>query len=196
MRTLLLLIIGSIWGCSYNTSSQNKGKKETRRLYLIRHAKSSHKNDSLEDIDRPLNDRGKSDAILIGKELFKRGVTFDKVVISPSKRTKSTAKRIMKGVNFEKDSIERDSSIYRCRTQVLISKIRNLHPRYKSVAVIGHNPATIQAANHFQKDTIFTGVPTCGVIAIEFESNSWENLGNKEGRYVFFDYPKKYKKEK
>lgn len=188
-------MLGAIWGCSSNNKATSGKPKEKRILYLIRHAKSSHKKDSLADVERPLSNRGKDDAVLMGMELLKQGITLDKMVISHSKRTKSTAKRLGKVLHFEKDSIQKDSSLYRCKTQALVTVIRNLGAGYKSVAIIGHNPSIIQAANHFQKDTIFTSVPTCGIIAIEFESDSWEHLGNKEGTFLFFDYPKKHKEK-
>ena len=178
------------------TGDVNSTPKEPRTIYLIRHAKSSHKDTSLTDFDRPLMKKGKAAAVLMGEKLMNRGIILDKMIISPSKRTKSTAKRIAKGLTFEKDSIQHDTIIYKCKTQELISIIRNVDPEYKSVAIIGHNPSTIQAANHFQKDTIFTAVPTCGVIAIRFESASWSNLGHKEGKFLFFDCPKNYKDEK
>lgn len=193
----LILLVVLLASCQSNLleSGQNSAAKpkEKRSLYLIRHAKSSHKDDSLADFDRPLNDRGKGDAKLMGEMLFERGIVLDKMLISPSKRTKSTAKRLAKELHFEKDSIVLDTNLYRCKTQALLAAIRNLDVQYKQVAIVGHNPSIIQIANHFQKDTIFTDVPTCGIIAIDFESTGWKYLGNKEGKYAFFDCPKRHK---
>lgn len=196
MKWLFLLLAAMVLtSCSSNTSSANNAAtKEVRTLYLVRHAKSSHDDPTLEDIDRPLNKRGKSDSKLMGELLYEKGVRIDKLLISPSKRTRSTAKRLAKQLDFDKDSIQIDSTIYRCRTQALLEAIRSVDNQYKSLMVIGHNPSTIQVANHFQKDTIFTEVPTCGIVAIEFQGASWETLGHKEGDFKFFDYPKKHKK--
>ncbi|BDS12280.1 SixA phosphatase family protein [Aureispira anguillae] len=195
-KIFILVVIVLIGSCNFNTQMEEARGMEKRRLYLIRHAKSSHKDVSLADFDRPLNDRGKSDTKLIGAELVKRGIVWDKLIISPSKRTKSTAKRLAKALRFERDSIRQDMALYRCKTQALIRTIQDLDPQDKAVAIIGHNPSIIQAANHFQKDTIFTEIPTCGLVVIEFESNGWKYLGNKSGNYLFFDYPKKYKAKK
>ena len=195
MKWLFLLLVAmALTSCGSNTSSANNAAtKEVRTLYLVRHAKSSHDDPTLEDIDRPLNKRGKSDAKLMGEILYDKGVRIDNMLISPSKRTRSTAKRLAKQLDYDKDKIQIDSTIYRCRTQALLAAIRSVDNQYKSLMVIGHNPSTIQVANHFQKDTIFTEVPTCGIVAIEFEGASWETLGHKEGDFKFFDYPKKYK---
>ena len=187
---IVLLTTVFVWSCS---SIVKPVSKEKRTLYLIRHAKSSHKDNSLLDIDRPLNKRGETDAILIGKELYRKGVVCDKVLVSPSKRTRITAKYLVNEINFEKNKIEYDSSIYHSSAENIISIVQNLDSQYKNVAIIGHNPTTYQVANYFQKDTTFKDIPTCTVIAIEFETDSWKSLDTKKGKFLFFDYPKKYK---
>jgi len=198
MRILFFLsVVFFVWSCTSN-STPNSGvtrsePKQERTLYLIRHAKSSHLDTSATDFERHLSKKGKQASNLMGEKLMQRGLIPDRIVISPSKRTKSTAKRIARALNFEKDSIVHDSTLYRCKTQELITAIRGLDARYKDVIIVGHNPSTIQAANHFQKDTIFTSVPTTGIIAIKFQADSWENLGHKQGKFMFFDYPKRYK---
>lgn len=188
---IMLFIVIFVGSCS---SIVKPKSKEKRTLLLIRHAKSSHKDNSLIDIDRPLSKRGETDAILIGKELLKKGVVCDKVLVSPATRTKLTAKYLLNELNFEENGIQYDSSIYRSSTENIISIVKKLDTQYKNVAIIGHNPTTYKVANYLQKDTVFTDIPTCTVIAIEFEgSNSWESIDTKKGKFLFFDYPKKYK---
>ncbi len=200
MRIILSFIaIGLIWSCASPSADPNattsSEPKEKRTLYLIRHAKSSHLDTSATDFERHLAKKGKAAANLMGEKLMQRGIIPDKILISPAKRSKSTAKRVARALNFAKDSIVHDTTLYKCKTQALIAAIKGLDARYKNVIIIGHNPSTIQAANHFQKDTIFTAVPTAGVIGIQFEADSWAKLGNKEGKFLFFDYPKRYANE-
>lgn len=191
MKCLIIVLITTfVWSCSSGLPAKNK---EKRTLYLIRHAKSSHKDNSLADIDRPLNNRGETDAILMGKELSKKGVTYDKILVSSSERTKLTAKHLLSQMDFKANAIEYDPKLYRTSAENVISIIHNLGAEYKNVAIIGHNPTTYQVANHFQKDTLFKDIPTCTIIAIEFEVDSWKNIDAKKGKFLFFDYPKKYK---
>jgi phosphohistidine phosphatase len=35
-------------------------------------------------------------------------------------------------------------------------------------------------------------IPTCGIAAIEFDEDSWNDLKDKTGHLLFFEYPKKY----
>jgi len=62
-----------------------------KTLLIIRHAKSSWDNLSLNDIDRPLNDRGKRDGPVMAGRLIKAGVKIDHFVSSSAKRARHTA---------------------------------------------------------------------------------------------------------
>ena len=64
-----------------------------RTLTLIRHAKSSWKDSTLDDFDRPLNKRGKDNAPMMGRLLHKAGVRFDLITTSPALRALTTAWR-------------------------------------------------------------------------------------------------------
>ena len=65
-----------------------------KRLYIVRHAKSSWKDASLDDFDRPLNKRGKKAAPEMGKRLKKLKVKPDLLLASPAVRAITTAKAI------------------------------------------------------------------------------------------------------
>ena len=67
-----------------------------KSLLLLRHAKSSWKDVSLSDFDRPLNDRGRKAAQLIGKELAKHKPPIDLIVSSPAVRARQTVERVMR----------------------------------------------------------------------------------------------------
>ena len=51
-----------------------------KKLYIIRHAKSSWDNPEMDDLDRPLNKRGKRDAPQMGKRLKEKEVELLKTV--------------------------------------------------------------------------------------------------------------------
>ncbi|HID69647.1 MAG TPA: hypothetical protein EYP35_04115 [Desulfobacterales bacterium] len=70
-----------------------------KHLLICRHAKSSWKDPSLADFDRPLNKRGKRDAPQMGKMLVSHGIFPDLIVSSPAKRAKKTALRLAKELN-------------------------------------------------------------------------------------------------
>jgi len=53
-----------------------------KTLYLLRHAKSSWKNPGLDDLDRPLNKRGRETAKTMAAHLRRAKITFDLVLCS------------------------------------------------------------------------------------------------------------------
>lgn len=187
------LSISCLWSCTSSTINENNSvPKEERTLYLIRHSKVDDKDSLATDFEKHISKEGKEDAKLIGDKMLQRGIVLDKMLSSSAKRAESTSKRFAITLNFGEENVEHDTILYKARTQDLIDVIRNLDPKFKSVAIVGHNPSMIQAANHFQKDTIFMEIPTSGVVAIQFNSNSWQYLGHKDGKFLFFEYPKLY----
>ena len=65
-----------------------------KRLFLVRHAKSSWKHPELTDFERPLNKRGKRDAPEMGKRLADREIDLDLMVSSTATRAITTARTI------------------------------------------------------------------------------------------------------
>ena len=71
-------------------------------LYVMRHAKSSWDDVSINDFDRPLNKRGKKNAKMICEFFVKKKSKFDYALISSSKRTKKTFQILSKKINKTK----------------------------------------------------------------------------------------------
>src|SRR6201999_1920982 len=95
-----------------------------RTLYLLRHAKSSWKDDSLRDFDRPLKGRGREAAEQIGKilasgKLLSASQTSPLVISSPAVRARETTKLVLEsaGLEFEPRFDER---IYEADVRTLL----------------------------------------------------------------------------
>lgn len=159
-----------------------------KTLYLMRHAKSSWKDTSIIDFDRPLNKRGLHDAPLIGSLLKSKKINIELIISSPAKRAKETAKILANELVF-KGYIIFDEEIYEATLDQLISKIKNLDENINRVMLIGHNPGLTNLANYLSKEFI-TNIPTCGVVALTIEK-SWKNIVAKDCEIIFFEYPKK-----
>ncbi len=157
-------------------------------LYLLRHAKSSWKDLSVNDFDRPLNKRGKKDAPNMGKFLNDRNVKVDLIISSPAKRTKETSKIIAEGIGY-KNKIIFDKNIYEASLEQLLALIKNLNKNLNSVMLVAHNPGLTELANYFVNEDI-DNIPTCGIAAIILE-NGWDEVKRNCGKLLFFEYPKK-----
>ena len=69
-----------------------------KTLYLLRHAKSSWKDPGLDDLDRPLNKRGRETAKTMAAHLRRAKITFDLVLCSTAVRAKQTLEPIAKAI--------------------------------------------------------------------------------------------------
>ena len=160
-----------------------------KRLYLIRHAKSSWDDPDLADFERPLNKRGKEEAPAMGKRLKKSKVQPDLILSSPAKRALKTTKIIAKELDFPKKQTVTDEAIYEAGVSALLNVIRNIDDAFQQVLLCGHNPGLTDLAQYLTNVRI-DNIPTCGVFCIDFDLQSWKKVTEGKGIFVFFDYPK------
>jgi len=158
-------------------------------LYLIRHAKSSWKNTSLPDIDRPLNRRGENDAPIMAERLKKRGVTPDIFLSSPARRARRTAGIFAEILHVGEKRIRIVPEIYHEGRTGILRAISELTPNNRTVFLFGHNPDLTDLAVRLSGAKI-DNIPTCGIVRIDFDGKDWADISREMGRMVFFDFPK------
>jgi phosphohistidine phosphatase len=160
-----------------------------KKLYIIRHAKSSWKDMTLRDFDRPLNKRGKRDAPFMAKLLKSKKIMPDVILSSPALRAKSIAKVVAKELNFSKDIVYKQN-IYDSDTNVLHTILKELNNKESIAFLFGHNPEFNMLASKYVNFN--ENIPTSGVVAIEFDCDKWIDIDNKNAKLISFEYPKKY----
>jgi len=144
----------------------------------------------MEDIDRPLNKRGKRDAPEMGRRLSEYGVKPTIVVSSPARRALRTAEKVSAELGLEKRDIRIDEHVYSWDSDAVLKVINELDDKYKSAMVVFHNPAIIDLVNELTSGDI-NNVPTCGVAIIGFDTDKWSGVKKGKGKLLKFDYPKK-----
>ena len=161
-----------------------------KKLLVVRHAKSSWDYPDLDDIDRPLNKRGKRNAPEMGKRLARKGIHPDLLITSPANRAKTTAKKIAKALSFPKDEIVIDQTLYHGTNRDIINVIQNVKDEISILMIFGHNPGFTDLVNQLSNSNIYN-IPTCGIAEIDFNVQSWGEIDIKMGKLIDFDYPKK-----
>ena len=161
-----------------------------KKLILIRHAKSDWHSDARSDFERPLNDRGKQAAPLIGSRLAKRNCRPDVLISSPAKRASSTAKRIAREIDYPAETIVYDNEIYEACLNTLLRLVNNLDDRYTRVMLIGHNPGFSELGEWFTSAAP-DWLPTCGLLELELPVDSWAEIFEGCATLARYDYPKK-----
>ncbi len=163
-----------------------------KRLTLVRHAKSSWKDPSLEDFDRPLSGRGKQDAPEMGRRLADRGVRPDALVTSPAKRARKTARKIASEIGFPEDEIREEPRIYEADGGTLLRVVRDLDPLWKDVLLVGHNPGLSELLDLLVgADPQRGDLPTAAAAEILLPGPSWAEVEVGQGRLVRLDRPER-----
>lgn len=162
-----------------------------KKLFVIRHAKSSWEELGQSDFERPLNDRGLRDAPKMAKRLSDKDFHLDVLVSSPAVRAYETAKIFAHSFGFDKKDIVLIDRLYHATTETFYDVIaRELEDSWKNVAIFSHNPGItyfINSTGLIQLDNM----PTCGVFGMEIKIHAWKDFEHGEKRMIFFDYPKK-----
>ena len=159
-----------------------------KTLFLVRHAKSSRDDPSLPDRERPLNDRGLHDAPMMGQRLNKSGAKPDQLVSSPALRALTTAQLIADEIGYPRRDIVIDDRLYASSPERLLAVIRALDDAHGRVMLFGHNPEFAELAHRLAPE--ITGMPTCAVAEIGFDTDAWTDIGVLDAAKVKFDTPK------
>lgn len=157
-----------------------------RKLILVRHAKSSWEFDVI-DHERPLTDRGVSDAHMVSNTIKSNHLEIDLILCSDSVRTTSTASIFISNLNLNKNTIVFNHDLYDFSGSNLIKVIKACDNTINTLMVFGHNHAVTAFVNTFG-DKYIENVPTCGVTIIEFNITNWQDLN--KGKTVSTLFPR------
>jgi phosphohistidine phosphatase len=160
-----------------------------KKIIIVRHAKSSWEFDVI-DHERPLNSRGKSDAILVSKSIATIKLNFDLVLCSDAIRTKSTLNIFKQNLEIKSDIVIFNHDLYDFSGENLLRVIKSVDSSVNSFMLFGHNHAITNFVNTYG-DTFIDNVPTCGVVVIEFDIEDWQDL--KPGKTTKTLFPRDLK---
>lgn len=156
-----------------------------KTLYLVRHAKSDWTHD-LPDYDRPLNDRGHSDAPKMAKHMAEQGYTIDCFVSSPAKRALTTCRYFAE--TFGNPHIKKEEDLYEPLKEDFTDIILNLSDENQSAALFSHNPTISEFASSLSAEPI--EFPTCGVAIFKIDCDEWSLFEASGKRFIQFLKPK------
>jgi phosphohistidine phosphatase len=163
-----------------------------KTIYLLRHAKSSWKDESLSDIERPLNGRGKKAADTMGAFLKREKILVDLVLSSSAVRARQTIDRVLVSANIVTD-VRFDERIYEAGVQRLVEVVRQIENGKKNVILVGHNPG-FEELLEWLTGTI--GRMQTGALAkIGLKTSSWNSVSEKSGTLEWIVRPKQLPKD-
>ena len=144
-----------------------------KNLLLMRHGKSSWKDDSLSDHERPLKKRGRRDSKRIAQEIDKNDLYPHIILSSSATRAKETVEIIVDTLDFENRIVFSDE-LYMAEPEDFIYALSGLSDDYDTVLIVGHNPG-MEAYLQIIDGEIET-LPTAGLAHLVLVLDSWQDI--------------------
>jgi phosphohistidine phosphatase len=167
----------------------------SKRLFVLRHAKSSWDDPGQDDHERPLAPRGRRAVEAIAAHLSAAGIEPDVVLCSSARRTRET----LEGVAVGGEHVI-EPALYSATTEEVMDRLRQLPDDVSSAMLIGHNPAAqmlvLRLTNHDgdggedpERDAVKSKFPTGALAALAFDCD-WRDLAPGCARLEEFTSPK------
>lgn len=161
----------------------------TLKLILMRHAKSGWDDPTMDDFDRPLSERGRRQAPLIGRWLADTGHVPDVALVSAATRTRETWGLI--APEFPEATVDYRDDLYLAPAHRLRRAPKGLDA--ECVLILAHNPGIAEVAHelvlHHPQDGEFMRYPTAATTVIAFEAQTWADIGR--GEMIDFTIPRR-----
>jgi phosphohistidine phosphatase len=169
----------------------------TRRLILLRHAKSAWP-DGVPDHDRPLAPRGRRDAPAVGRWLRKSDYVPDRVLCSTAKRARETWQLAEEKLGAHPATALEDR-VYGASSADLLALARQTSADVRTLLIVGHDPAMPELTLELASDQpsgaeaealerIRLKYPTAAIAVLSFPGG-WAQLGPGQAQLAGFATP-------
>ncbi len=149
-----------------------------KTLLILRHAKSSWKDASLADHDRPLNKRGERDAPRMGQLLLDQGLVPDLIISSTAKRARQTAELVAQACGYENEIVfTRD--LYHAGPEDYLETLNIMAEDEEVVMVVGHNPGMEALLDVLTGESGY--LTTANIAQVRLPIESWDELDEFTG---------------
>lgn len=165
-------------------------------LTLLRHAKSSWTDPSLDDHDRPLAKRGVKAVPLIADFMRREEIAPDIVLCSGAMRTRATLALLLAQLGTPNPRVVYDETLYLAAPQTILSAVSESGEKH--VLVVGHNPGLHALAlelvgdgNHKLLSALAREFPTAALAVLTFDVADWNDVKPLSGHLKHFTTPRK-----
>ena len=168
-----------------------------KRLYLLRHAKSSWKDPGLRDRDRPLAGRGRRAAKAIARYLREQDIVPELVLCSTARRARETLEPMEPALAGH--AVRFEPELYGASAGALLEHLRGVPDAVGSVLLIGHNPGLQRLALELARPApilheLEAKYPTAGLAMLVLQGPSWRDLDRGTAELVGFLRPRDLEK--
>jgi phosphohistidine phosphatase len=170
------------------------------QLMILRHAKAEKAAPGVRDRDRKLDGRGQSDAAMIAAYMVRHDLQPRRILVSAAQRTRETWQCMAEA--FAAVPVAYEDRLYESGSEQILAVIRELGRAAPTLLVIGHNPGLYDTARLLiapssrEADVLDDGLPTAGLVVVDFAGDDWRKLALRSGRLGRFVTPRRIKDAK
>ena len=158
-----------------------------KTIFLLRHAKSSWKDQSLPDFERPLNRRGRRAAETIGSYLRAKEIVPDLVLSSTAIRARETLEIVVKTAKWRAE-VRYDERIYEAGAIRLLEIVSQIENDRETVLVVGHNPGMEEFLQLLSGK--IEQIPTGGLAKLVLKTSKWVTVLDKKASLEWLIRPR------
>ena len=126
----------------------------------------------------------------MGARLAQWGPPVDRVISSSAARALATAEMVIQEMGLPWDEIQIEDTLYHATEEEVMDLIWEQEDYIDGLMVFGHNPGLTYLVNGLS-DLYLDNLPTCGVVILQFNVESWTQIGEELATKADFDFPKK-----
>lgn len=150
----------------------------------------------MDDFDRPLNERGRADAPRMGRWLHEKGIGPDRVLCSPSARTRETFALVEKAF-LSSSPVEFDDALYLATSETTLKCLAALEEPVETAMLVAHNPGLHDTAlqlltpsERSRSGNMRMAFPTCACAVLSLPIASWREIAWDIGALTSYMVPK------
>ncbi len=167
----------------------------SRKLLLLRHAKSSRDSDVLDDFERPLARRGVKGTSSIAGWMRNREMFPDFIITSPAVRAQQTTWRICDLLALPAEAAHPDQRLYLADPATLFEVLAGIPVTVRLPMLVGHNPGLDELLRYLCGDdelprTTSGKLMSTATIAVIELPEDWNALSVQCGRLIELVRPK------
>mgnify|MGYP001172810759 CR=1 FL=1 len=125
-------------------------------------------------------------------DILKKNKIFpDLILSSDAVRAAEFAKIIADVLPYKKKNIQFTNDLYLANENEMLKIVREIDDEIETAFLVSHNPGITYFANLLCNHNT-DNIPTSGIFGINFDVKSWKEIKFGIGKFLLFEYPKKY----
>ncbi len=162
-----------------------------KKLWIVRHAKSSWSDFSLPDHDRPLNKRGKRDAPVMADLIASKYPNPEHLYSSTANRALTTCRAFQKALDFTDELVTTTADLYHATIADCLKVIHKIDENIDIAAIFGHNPTFTYLIDELTRQGP-DNLPTTGCALVTSDASDWSMFETSNCKLEEYLYPKQF----